>query len=131
MGTIKTVTFDAADFLNTKEDVAAYLEESFRDGDETIFLDALGAVARSAGMTQIAQKAGMSRESLYKALSQNGNPSFHTVRKVLDALGVEFSFRVERPVASKSKVVKKTTVKTWSRTRSKTTRRKVLQLKRA
>ncbi len=86
----KTLTqpWDAADHLENKEDIVAYLEAAFDDGDSRLITAALGDIAKSKGMTKIASEAGLGRESLYKALSHDGNPSFSTVLKVMQALGI-------------------------------------------
>lgn len=86
--------FDAANYLNTVEDVAAYLEAIIDENvdDPTIVARALGSIARSRNFSQIARQAGMSREGLYKALSADGNPSFATVIKVSHALGLRVRF---------------------------------------
>ncbi len=83
---IKTRPWDAADHLQDEQDIAAYLDAAFEDGDPQLIAAALGDVARSHGMTRIAAKTGLGRESLYKALSAEGNPGFATVLKVLQAL---------------------------------------------
>lgn len=87
-------SFDAANYLNTVEDVAAYLEAIIdeSDDDPTAIARALGAIARSRNFSQIAREAGMSREGLYKALSADGNPSLATVIKVSHALGLRLHF---------------------------------------
>lgn len=86
--------FDAANYLNTAEDMAAYLEAAIdeSDDDPQVIARALGAIARSRNFSQIARHAGMSREGLYKALSAEGNPSMATVIKVTHALGIRFRF---------------------------------------
>ena len=86
--------FDAAKYLNTVEDVAAYLEGVIdeADDDPTVIARALGSIARSRNFSQIARQAGMSREGLYKALSADGNPSLATVVKVSHALGLRLHF---------------------------------------
>ena len=84
----KTLPWDAADYLEDIEDVVAYLEAAFEDGDPRVIAAALGDVARSRGMTAVAAKAGLGRESLYKALSGDGNPGFATVLGVMNALGL-------------------------------------------
>lgn len=86
--------FDAANYLNTVEDIAAYLEAVIEEGDDdpTVIARALGSVARSRNFSQIARQAGMSREGLYKALSAEGNPSFATIIKVSHALGLRLHF---------------------------------------
>jgi probable addiction module antidote protein len=86
----KTTTFDVAEHLRTPEDMAAYLDAWLENApdDAAGIARALGDIARAKGMTQVALHAGLSRESLYKALSEDGNPSFATVLKVARALGV-------------------------------------------
>ena len=86
----KTITrpWDPAEHLNTQEDIVAYLEAALEDGDSQLIASVLGDIARSKGMTEIAHKTGLGRESLYKALSPNGNPEFATVLKVIRALGI-------------------------------------------
>lgn len=74
--------------LETEEDITAYLEAVIDDGDPALVSAALGDIARARGMTEIAREAGLGRESLYKALSPEGNPEFDTVMKVLRALGL-------------------------------------------
>jgi probable addiction module antidote protein len=83
-----TRPWDAADHLETQEDVVAYLEAAFEDGDPTLIAAALGDIARARGMSQIARETGLGRESLYKALSPEGNPEFATIIKVVHALGL-------------------------------------------
>jgi len=89
MAKTKTRRWDAADYLKTKRDVAAYLEAALEEGDPNLFAAALGDVARAKGMTHIARDTGLGRESLYKTLSPDGNPEFATVLKVLHSLGVK------------------------------------------
>lgn len=86
--------FDAANYLVTTEDVAAYLEAILdeSDDDPVVIARALGAIARSRNFSQIARAAGVSREGLYKALSAEGNPSFATVIKVSRTLGLRLHF---------------------------------------
>lgn len=84
----KTQLWDVANHLESKEDIAAYLEAALEDGDPTLITAALGDVARSKGMTQISRDTGLGRESLYKALSVEGNPEFVTILKVFQALGL-------------------------------------------
>lgn len=83
--------FDAADYLETAEDIAEYLKAAAEDGDPAAIVAALGAVARAQNMSKLARDVGMTREGLYKALSPDGNPSFGTVAKVVRALGLEIS----------------------------------------
>ena len=86
---IKTLRWDAATYLKTDKDIAHYLEAVLEEGDPNLVAAALGDVARAKGMTQIAKAAGLGRESLYKALSSEGNPEFATVLKVVRALGLK------------------------------------------
>jgi probable addiction module antidote protein len=88
----RTVAYDVAEQLRTPEEMAAYLDAWLEEApdDVTGITRALGDIARAKGMSQVARDAGLSRESLYKALSENGNPSFATVLKVARALGVRF-----------------------------------------
>ena len=86
MAKTPTRSWDVAEHLETKEDMAAYLEAALEDGDPTLVAAALGDMARSKGMTQIARETGLGRESLYKALSTEGNPEFATVLKVMRTL---------------------------------------------
>ncbi|EJM64243.1 putative addiction module antidote protein [Pseudomonas sp. GM50] len=82
--------FDAAEFLKTPEEMAAYLDACFEEdtGDGVLIRAALNDIARAKGMTQIARDAGLGRESLYKALGSTGNPEFATIMKVMKALGL-------------------------------------------
>ena len=84
-----TRIWDAAEYLKTEEDMAAYLEAALEENDPTLVSAALGDIAKAKGMTDIAKKTGLGRESLYKALSQEGNPEFSTVMKVINALGLK------------------------------------------
>ncbi|MES2562058.1 MAG: addiction module antidote protein [Pseudomonadota bacterium] len=86
----KTVSYDVAEQLRTPEEMAAYLDAWLSDAPDDVagIARALGDIARARGMAQVARDSGLSRESLYKALSENGNPSFSTVLKVAKALGV-------------------------------------------
>ncbi len=97
---LEILPHDTAEHRRTDEDVALYIEAVLEDGDPALIRDAIGIVARARGMSQIAREAGLSRESLYKALSQTGNPSFETVRSVLQALGLPLSVkRADKPAA--------------------------------
>ncbi|MDX2144428.1 MAG: putative addiction module antidote protein [Rhodospirillaceae bacterium] len=88
---LKTAAFDAAEYLDSDEAIGAYLEEALASADPKFIALALGTVARARGMAQIAKKAKLSRESLYKALSADGNPEFATIVRVMRALGLKFS----------------------------------------
>ncbi len=85
----KTRRWDTADYLKSDEDMAAYLEAALEDGDAAVFTAALGDIARAKGMSQIARRSGLGRESLYKALSPDGNLEFATVLKVVRSLGLD------------------------------------------
>lgn len=86
--------FDAADYLRTPADAAAYLEAVLEESgdDPAVIARALGAIARSGNLSELARKTGMSREGLYKALASDGNPSFATISKVAHALGLRIEF---------------------------------------
>lgn len=91
MNKLSLKKWDSAEHLKTDEDIALYLEACFEEaGDDAAFIaKALGNVARAKGMSQLARDTGLGRESLYKALSGDGNPSFATVLKVMHALGLK------------------------------------------
>jgi probable addiction module antidote protein len=86
-----TKRYDIAELLRTPEEMAAYLEACFEeaDGDASFIAKAMGDIARAKGMTQVARDAGVSRESLYKALSGDRSPDFNTILKVVGALGMK------------------------------------------
>jgi probable addiction module antidote protein len=85
---IETTKWDVQDYLKTPEERVAYLEAAFEDGDPKLISIALGDVARSMGMTKVAKEAGITREALYKALSDKGDPKLSTLLGVLKALGL-------------------------------------------
>ena len=91
MKKIKLSKWDSAEYLKTDEDMVLYLEACLDEaGDDAAFIaKALGTIARAKGMTQLANETGLGRESLYKALSGEGNPSFATILKVMSALGIK------------------------------------------
>jgi probable addiction module antidote protein len=93
--TIKTTKWDAADYLDSPKDIAHYINACIEGdpGDGSLIRAALGDVARSKGMTQIARDCGVGRESLYKALSETGNPEFSTVLNLLRVLGVRLAVK--------------------------------------
>jgi probable addiction module antidote protein len=93
MAKTTTEPFDAADYLKTEDDMVAYLEAALEEDDPRVVAAALGDIARAKGMTQVARDAGLGRESLYKALSANGNPELGTVMKVVRALGLSLHAR--------------------------------------
>lgn len=85
--------FDAADYLENEEDINRYFERVEKSGDTRLILVALGDIARARNMSKLARQAGLTRPGLYKALSPEGNPSFETVSKVAEALGLRVSVR--------------------------------------
>jgi len=92
---IKTTPWDSAEHLKTEEDIQLYLEACLDEaGDDPGFIvHALGVVARTKNMSELARQTGLSREGLYKALSQDGNPTFATVAKVAKVLGFKLTFQ--------------------------------------
>jgi probable addiction module antidote protein len=88
---MKTTPFDIAEYLQSHDMVAAYLEECLQDDDPRVFLVALGDVARARGMTDIARLTGLGRQSLYKAFNGQAEPRFDTVLKVLKALDIRLA----------------------------------------
>ena len=88
---VEITDFDPAAYLDNDEAIAAYLSDAFETQDVAFISDAIGVVARAKGMKQIAQEAGVSRESLYRALSSAGNPELATVLKVLASLNIKIS----------------------------------------
>jgi probable addiction module antidote protein len=100
----KTITtrYDVAEHLRTPEEMAAYLEACLEEaeGDAALITKALGDIARAKGMTQVARDAGLSRESLYKALSGDRSPGFDTILKVVGALGLQLhAGAAQKPMA--------------------------------
>jgi len=87
----KFVPFDASNFLGSDEAIKDYLEDALDSNDARVIAGAIGDVARAKGMSAIAKETGMSRESLYRALSGDGNPQLSTVLKVLEAMGLKLS----------------------------------------
>jgi probable addiction module antidote protein len=93
---VTTAKWDTAEVLTSPARIAAYLEVALQDGDPDMIKVALGNIARSKGMSDIAEKAGVTRQSLYRALSPKGNPEFSTVAAVLKAFGLRLSVAQER-----------------------------------
>jgi probable addiction module antidote protein len=87
----KYVTFDPSKYLDDDETIRVFLEDILESGDPKVIAGGLGDVARAKGMAELAAKAGLSRESLYRALSEDGNPRLDTLMKVLGALGVKIT----------------------------------------
>jgi probable addiction module antidote protein len=98
MGKTVTSRYDVAEHLRTPEEMAAYLEACLEeaDGDASFVAKALGDIARARGMTQVARDAGLSRDSLYKALSGERTPGFDTILKVVSALGLRLHAEAQR-----------------------------------
>ena len=95
MAKTKTKPWDAAEHLETEGDMALYLEAALDDGDPAMVAAVLGDIARTKGMSEIARETGLGRESLYKALSPEGNPEFAAVLKVIRALGLRLHATAE------------------------------------
>ncbi len=95
----ETRKWDIADHLDTDERIALYLESVFEDSDPALIAAAIGDVARARGMTQVAKETGLSRENLYRALSEGGNPEFATVLKVIRAIGYDLTIIPHEPAA--------------------------------
>jgi probable addiction module antidote protein len=96
MEKITVSDWDTAEFIETKEDVRAYLDAALAENDTQFLLKAIGNIARSRGMAQIAKDLNLNREGLYDSLSPKGNPSFATVAKVLDNLGFRLSIQLKQ-----------------------------------
>ena len=90
---METTTFDISDYLDSEEMIAEYLNSILEDGDSSDLIVAIGHVAKAIGMTKIAEKTGMSRPSLYKALSDGSKPQFATIMKVLEAIGGQINVK--------------------------------------
>ncbi len=97
--TVKTRPFDPAAYLDTPEAIATYMTEALDSNDPGFIADALGVIARARGMTQVAREAGLSRESLYRTLSPEGNPELGTLLRVLTVLGLQLTVRPTQPRA--------------------------------
>src|ERR1700674_2659094 len=94
---MKTTRFDSTEYLDSDEAISAYMEEALETDDPACIAQALGTVARARGMSQIAKQTGLSRESLYKALSAEGNPELGTFIRVIAALGLRLSVTATHP----------------------------------
>ncbi|EIL96340.1 addiction module antidote protein, partial [Rhodanobacter thiooxydans] len=100
-------TFDAAEYLDSNEAIAAYINVVFEDGDPDLLLSALSDIARARGMTKVAEDSGLGRESLYKALRPGAKPGFVTVSRILGALGVRVMAKPKAATTSKKVAVRK------------------------
>jgi len=98
---VETTPRDPSAYLYDEAAVAAYIEAAFEDGDPSVITRARGHVARARGMSRIAQETGLSRESLYRALSGEGTPAFGTVLSVMTSLGLRLVQRSEYRIRSK------------------------------
>lgn len=98
----QTTIWDAADYLDDAEMIADYLEVTLEDGDPVLIAKALGSIARSKGMTEIARKTGVTREGLYKALSAEGDPRLTTFLGVIKSLGLRLSVKPAEKTNTKS-----------------------------
>lgn len=93
----EVTAFDPAEYLDNDEMIAGYLSDALETQDSAFIADAIGVVARAKGMKRVAEDAGVSRESLYRALSANGNPEFGTVLKVLASFNIKL---IAQPVGT-------------------------------
>ncbi|WJH39502.1 putative addiction module antidote protein [Aliirhizobium terrae] len=89
--TIETKKWDIVEHLDSDEKIALFLEAVFEEGDPGLIAAAIGEVARARGMSHVAKEAGLSRENLYRALSDGGNPEFATILKVMRAIGYDLT----------------------------------------
>jgi len=94
---VETREFDAARYLETDEAIEEYLAAASESGDPQQIAQALGVIARARGMSDLSRATGLPRQSLYKALSGEGNPEFGTITKVADALGFKLSLVPKEP----------------------------------
>jgi probable addiction module antidote protein len=120
-----TTRFDPASYLNTESQIAAYMNEVLEADDPALFAEALGTVARARGMAEIARQTKVSRESLYKSLSAQGNPEIKTISKVLSVLGYRLMVApvkakpVKRAKPAAAKTAKATGPKRATKTKAK------------
>jgi probable addiction module antidote protein len=94
--TIETTEWNAADYLTSDEAISAYLDAAFEDGDPKVVAVALGNIAKAKGMTGVSREARITREALYKALSEKGDPKLSTLLGVIKALGLRFTVTVDK-----------------------------------
>lgn len=104
---IETAPFDASEFFDSEESQAKLVADAFETGDLRYITHALGVVAKAEGMTKIARQAGVSREALYKALSDDGDPKFSTLMGVLKALNLKVSVEPEKASGKATRVQKR------------------------
>ena len=91
--------FEVYEFLDNDEIIAGYMEEVLKDGDPNLILSALGDIAKARGMSSIAEKSGLGRESMYKALKPDAKPRFETIMKIIRAMGFTLSIKASPPKA--------------------------------
>ena len=103
----KLKTWDSVEHLETKEDIAYYLEAVLEEDDPQLLIVALGDIARSQGMTEVAKAVGVTRASLYKSLSADGNPSAITLLKVISALGIKLNPKIQQQPTRKPRAIKR------------------------
>ncbi len=120
---VKSRPFDPANYLKTDTARVLYMNECLKDSDPAFIADAIGVIARSRGMTQIAKEAEVSRESLYKSLSKKGNPEFATILKLMAALDLTLCVKQKRK--SRAKVATKPAVKSATKSATKSTAKPV------
>ena len=104
---LKIRAYDSAEYLEDEDSIEAYLADAFDEGESKAIAHALGVVARARGMTKLARETGIARESLYRALSGEGNPEFATIMKVMAALGLRVTAQVDRAQPTKTTVRRK------------------------
>jgi probable addiction module antidote protein len=123
MGKLKTARFDVAEYLRTSEEMAAYLEACIEEAphDAAFIAKAVGDIARAKGMSQVAHESGLSRESLYKALSGERNPEFDTILRVLSALGLRLHATMEPSTTTPDKRVQPKRIKHRAKPETQTT----------
>ncbi len=95
MSKLEIERYDVADYLHDEDDILAYLNAALDDGAADVVAQAIGNVARMRGMSRIAKQCGLGRESLYKSLSDKGNPEFRTVLSVLRAMGIRLQVEAD------------------------------------
>ena len=100
MTKIETTAFDSADYLGSAEAIAAYLDAYLEDATPEELRQALGTVARSHGVSDLARRSGVTRAGIYKALGEEGNPSFETIRSILAAMGLRLTLEPIGEVAA-------------------------------
>lgn len=101
----KLTRFDSAEYLETEEDITAYLDAIIQESDDpAVLIRALGVIAKARNFSELARKTGVSREGLYKALSEDGNPSFATILKMITAFGLQIKFVPATPLKLKNSI---------------------------